>query len=361
MTKNLLILSFILVSSLSLLSAHIPCVCTRIYFPVCAFNGSHFNEFSNECLAHCVGYTMVYSGACKAKPLVTTAGCVANCTKKLDWVCAKIGNETVTSPSRCSAKCLGLEVFGNGTCDGKRVLGIASWMQDTANKISTAVTKAETAVKDAAAKTVDAIKDTAAKVDNAIKTAANKTEQAIIDAAQKVKDTFNKVVDMLKQRIRKIGEGFENCTCHVVDKLEAAIEAKVDEWEATAKAEAEALKNKTKAWWDQTRDGFIAAEDKIAGWFDRTAKDIANKTIIMWTRARDAIQREEDWFKKLIQCNNCTNEYKPVCIDTGKKETATMLNQCWANCGNLQIMYAGQCKNDVNGTGEALVVEHVQV
>lgn len=371
MNKNLLILSLFLVSLSAVLgAAHRPCFCELVYFPVCSTDGHSYETFSNECFGDCVNFTMTYTGPCRQDVRVPNPECLSNCGKNLSWVCAILGNETLSIPNACIAECLGLDIVQNGTCDSQRVLGITSWWSGVVNKVADIVEKTEDSIKNAANKTAEAIKKAVNKTGEAIETAANKTaeafknvvnktETALDNAADKIKNALNQVAQILSNRIRKVEEGFQNCTCHVVEKIGAAVENKLEEWDAKAKAEAEKLKNKTIQWWEQTRDGFISAERKVAGWFDRTAQGVANRTILIWARTRGAIKKEVDWFKRVVNCQGCSNDFRPVCIHTDDGDEATMLNECWAKCGQLQIMYQGKCLRLKDNEGEALVVENV--
>jgi len=394
MTKNLLILSLVFLAISTVYSTtNIPCFCPMVYFPVCSYNGQEFSTFSNECFGHCANYTMVYAGECKTNNTLQSLDCLDQCGKNLSWVCARKENDTVSVPSPCFAKCQGLSIIRNGTCKNKRVLGVASWMSGVVNSISNAINKTDQAIVNAANKTAQAVATAVNKTEQVVDSAANKTAQALINAANKtgqaivnavnkteqaldnavnkteqaldnagqaIKNAINTVVSILTQRIRKAEEDFENCTCHVVDKVEDAVEQQLDDWEAKAKADAALLKNKTEAFWDQTKDGFIAVEEKVAGWFDKTAEGIANETILIWALTRDSIQKDVNWFKNVILCSNCTNDYNPVCVHCETGDQATFLNQCWANCGGLPIMYAGKCMrmNDTDG-GEAFIVSDV--
>ena len=204
-----------------------------------------------------------------------------------------------------------------------------------------------------------------------VKTVVNKTAEGIKNAIEKTEEFIQKVVVALQKRIRKVGEALENCTCHIVDKIDAKLEQIVKDIEtgvvnASNKInnavvnEVNKIKNATKLFWDQTHDGFILAERKVAGWFDRVATTAANKTILIWVNTRNAFQRDADWFKKLLKCNKCTNEYKPVCIRADNGEKATMLNQCYAECGELVIQYPGRCLGD-SEAGETLAVDLLEL
>jgi ElaB/YqjD/DUF883 family membrane-anchored ribosome-binding protein len=364
-----------------------------VYFPICGFNGEETTTFSNECFARCANFTMIYEGQCKPNNTIKSPKCVQKCGNKLSWVCARKDNATLSVPNPCIANCQGLEIVHNGTCNNIRVLGFSSWWSNVKEKasntfnnvvdktkeiVNNVVNKTKEAAekvadktkeiaekvanktKEIATKVANKTKEIATKVANTTKNIINKTKNAAKKAGEKIKNFTKKVVAALKYRIAKIGEAFQNCTCHVVEKVSDAISAKFDEWEEAAKREVELIKNKTKKWWDQTKDGFISTEKKIAGWFDKKISDAKNLTVIIWTKSRDAIKRDIDWFKRLLKCSQCNNEYKPVCIVTDDSEKATMLNQCYADCGELTTLYEGRCI-DESDEQEGLVVEHVQL
>lgn len=395
MSRNLLIFSIWILSISYVFSArHVPCYCPMVYFPICGFDGSEFTTFSNECFARCANFTMIYEGQCHSNNTVKTPQCVKECGNNLSWVCARKQNNTVSVPNPCIARCQDLEIVKNGTCNNIRVLGFSSWWNDVTKKASNAintvvdktkeiaanvVNKTKEAVenvkekakevaenvanktKEIAGKVANKTKEIAGKVANKTKEIVNKTKEIIHKTGEKIKNITKKVIAALKYRIRRIGEAFQNCTCHVVEKLEDAVSSKLNEWEEAAKEEFERLKNQTKKWWDQTRDGFISTEKKIAGWFDKKIAAAANKTVLIWTRTRDSFKRDVEWFKRLLNCAQCNNEYKPVCIVTDDSEKATMLNQCYADCGELTTLYDGKCIDDNDDEVEELVVEHVQL
>ena len=255
---------------------------------------------------------------------------------------AKKDNISLSLPNTCVASCLGFSILKDGPCTNLRKLGIWDSFKNTVNKAADSV---KNAVNNAVSKTKDFIDDVKDKAK---------------EIKDKVVDTFKKVVEYLRYRIRRIGEALQNCTCHVVEKIEKAVSDKFEQWAEEGKQELEKLKNKTKIWWDQTLDGFISVERKVAGWIKHKVATAAGLTVLVWVKTRDAIKRGIDWWRKLINCSKCSNDYVPVCIQADNGEKATMLNQCYAECGGLKVLSVGRCE-DATDDDEGLVLDHVEL
>lgn len=402
MRPYLLVLFSLSLFSVSLRAAD--CICPMIYFPICAVSGTEFADFSNECMARCGGYHFAYTGKCLSEN-TQAAGCIESCNVSDDYVCGQKGDAQRTVPNACVAKCQGFSIVKQGTCNNERVLGLSDFFRKAKTAIKEAYNTAKDKIVDTAKDVGNKIKDKANEAGEAIKNAAHTVANKTKEAAEKIKEAAHNVADKTKEiaekvknktkeaagkikekakrfanrtkeffkdlanrivnRVRKIKEGIENCTCHIVDKTQAAAQQLIKDIENKAKETAERIKNGTqRAWnatktavknaWDQTRDGVIKVGQFFIGITVLTIEKIRSGAAIMWGEIQDAFRRTKRWFKNLLGCG-CTRDYQPVCIRADNGKEATMLNKCYADCGDLEVLHTGECKEVKES--EAIVIE----
>ena len=86
--------------------------------------------------------------------------------------------------------------------------------------------------------------------------------------------------------------------------------------------------------------------DTIEGWVDYEADKLVNKTAIFIAESKNAFNRTKRWFKRLLFCPLCDPHAGPlVCVEADNGEDVTFLNRCFAECGDLVILYDRQCDN----------------
>lgn len=165
-------------------------------------------------------------------------------------------------------------------------------------------------VKNASKKAWGKVKTTIATWKNNTLDFANKTKIWFIEKGQKIK---NNTISWW----RKTKAGWEDCTCCLLNKTMEVIER--------IETQAQKAINKTK--------------EK----FKEVVGAVKNGTIAFINKGKAEIQKAKTWVEKLKPCL-CTRDYVPVCVETPEGERATILNPCYAKCGDLKVIVEGVCE-----------------
>ena len=97
-----------------------PCNCPEVYSPVCAaleVDGvTTYLEMPNECLATCLGFTVVDDSLCMGNPW---GDCDCEIDENEPFICAQDSTGfTFQVPNACFANCWGLTVVADSLCMG---------------------------------------------------------------------------------------------------------------------------------------------------------------------------------------------------------------------------------------------------
>lgn len=349
--------------------------CERVLGYVCGQKGNNLRTIPNKCIADCQDFTITKSGTCDNKRVLGLMDWVKTAKTAITEVAGNIKDkvkEATQSIKNTTKNIINdiknktnevVEKVKDKVEDIKNKTNIAieevkDKVEDIKDKVKDAAEKLKNDTKNAAESFANKTKEIANKIANKTKEVAKKIANKTKEAAQKIsnktkhfvnrtKEFFKKLSQRIVTRLRETKEGIENCTCHLLDRTHAKAKELIEKFERQIKETAEEVKNGTikalnktknaiKKVWNQARDGLIQAGQFVLGWGVLTAEKIANNAFLIKTRTQNAFHRSKLWFKNLLGCG-CTREYKPVCVEADNGEEATMLNLCYANCGELKV------------------------
>ena len=231
----------------------------------------------------------------------------------------------------------------------KRLTEIKNWIEETAKNVTTAVVdwvhSVVKKIRDEAHKDWDLIVRAIKKLDNKTRETIGELKGWMHDLAQnvsrKAKEAWNKTKKWANETYEKIKDDIERDWEIICDYVEYLDDEAKKNWQAMnewIRETALLVKEKTEEFAEKVIDA-------IEGWVEYKKEQIANKTAIFIAASKEAFLRARKWFKKLLFCPLCTNDYVPVCVEADNGEQATFLNACYAKCGELKVVGVGKCKD----------------
>jgi hypothetical protein len=223
---------------------------------------------------------------------------------------------------------------------------IKEWINTTANSVADTVVDwvhgVAQEVKDAFHKDWQAIKNGFQKLDNITQKNINNAKTWMHELAQNIsnqsKVALNKTKEIGNEVIDDVEEDWEIIIGGII-LLGEDIQQKwtqLNQWFVDTANESRDQIN-------QFADDVI---DTIEGWVDYEADKLVNKTAIFIAESKNAFNRTKRWFKRLLFCPLCDPHAGPlVCVEADNGEDVTFLNRCFAECGDLVILYDRQCDN----------------